>query len=130
MDTELTRTDIIKCVQSEKLRLRGVNPSSLDFSKLDVDAENRVFHNATLPTNIPGKRPSPVPVPVSVRAPFSDQNPQLAPSVWMNSLKATTLYDSLATTTSTVDVSASSFRSRKTARSAAVQLQFRQLHFR
>lgn len=34
MDTELTRTDIIKCVQSEKVRLRGVNLSGLDLSKL------------------------------------------------------------------------------------------------
>nr|KAJ0185171.1 hypothetical protein LSAT_V11C900500920 [Lactuca sativa] len=48
MDTKLTRTDIIKCVQSEKLRLRGVNLSGLDLFKLDVDAENTVFHNATL----------------------------------------------------------------------------------
>ncbi|CAI9268179.1 unnamed protein product [Lactuca saligna] len=76
MDTELTRTDIIKCVQSEKVRLRGVNLSGLDLSKLDlsfvdfsyaclknvffsranlhcakfrdVDAENTIFHNATL----------------------------------------------------------------------------------
>ncbi|GJR56553.1 FH protein interacting protein FIP2 [Tanacetum coccineum] len=36
MDTELTRTDIIKCVQSEKVRLRGVNLSGLDLSKLDL----------------------------------------------------------------------------------------------
>nr|KAJ0224559.1 hypothetical protein LSAT_V11C100022790 [Lactuca sativa] len=76
MDTELTRTDIIKCVQSDKVRLRGVNLSGLDLSKLDlsfvdfsyaclknvffsranlhcakfrdVDAENTIFHNATL----------------------------------------------------------------------------------
>ncbi|KAJ0793750.1 putative chromatin remodeling & transcription regulator BTB-POZ family [Helianthus annuus] len=36
MDTELTRTDIIKCAQSEKVRLRGVNLSGLDLSKLDL----------------------------------------------------------------------------------------------
>ncbi|KAH1249831.1 FH protein interacting protein FIP2 [Glycine max] len=74
--TELTRTDIIKCIQSEKVRFRGVNLSGLDLSKLDlsyvdfsyaclknvffsranlqcakfrdVDAEGSIFHNATL----------------------------------------------------------------------------------
>ncbi|XP_027922404.1 FH protein interacting protein FIP2 isoform X2 [Vigna unguiculata] len=74
--TELTRTDIIKCIQSEKVRFRGVNLSGLDLSKLDlsyvdfsyaclknvffsranlqcakfrdVDAEASIFHNATL----------------------------------------------------------------------------------
>nr|GEV08412.1 hypothetical protein [Tanacetum cinerariifolium] len=34
--TELTRTDIIKCVQSEHARLRGVNLSGLDLSKLNL----------------------------------------------------------------------------------------------
>lgn len=34
LDTELTRVDIIKCVQSEKVRFRGVNLSGLDLSKL------------------------------------------------------------------------------------------------
>ncbi|XP_021992019.2 FH protein interacting protein FIP2 [Helianthus annuus] len=76
VESELTRTDIIKCIQSEKVRLRGVNLSGLDLSKLDlsgvdfsfaclknvnfscanlyrakfqeVDAENILFHNATL----------------------------------------------------------------------------------
>ncbi|CAN6577584.1 unnamed protein product [Malus baccata var. baccata] len=76
VDTELTRTDIIKCIQSEKVRFRGVNLSGLDLSKLDlsfvdfsyaclknvffsranlqcakfkdVDAEGAIFHNATL----------------------------------------------------------------------------------
>ncbi|GMY20261.1 FH protein interacting protein FIP2 [Fagus crenata] len=75
-NNELTRTDIIKCIQSEKVRLRGVNLSGLDLSKLDlsnvdfsfaclknvffsranlycakfreVDAEGSNFHNATL----------------------------------------------------------------------------------
>lgn len=74
--TELTRTDIIKCIQSEKVRFRGVNLSGLDLSKLDlsyvdfshaclkkvffpranlqcakfrdVDAEASIFLNATL----------------------------------------------------------------------------------
>ncbi|XP_051152446.1 FH protein interacting protein FIP2 isoform X3 [Andrographis paniculata] len=74
--TELTRIDIIKCIQSEKVRFRGVNLSGLDLSKLDlsyvdfsyaclknvffsradlhcakfkdVDAETSIFHNATL----------------------------------------------------------------------------------
>ncbi|WVZ13512.1 hypothetical protein V8G54_011078 [Vigna mungo] len=74
--TELTRTDIIKCIQSEKVRFRGVNLSGLDLSKLDlsyvdfsyallknvffsranlqcakfrdVEAEASIFHNATL----------------------------------------------------------------------------------
>ncbi|KAG6437428.1 hypothetical protein SASPL_102345 [Salvia splendens] len=76
MGTELTRIDIIKCSQSEKVRFRGVNLSGLDLSKLDlsfvdfsyaclknvffsranlqcakfrdVDAEASIFHNATL----------------------------------------------------------------------------------
>ncbi|GAV82777.1 Pentapeptide domain-containing protein/K_tetra domain-containing protein/Pentapeptide_4 domain-containing protein [Cephalotus follicularis] len=76
LDTELTRTEIIKCIQSEKVRFRGVNLSGLDLSKLDlsfvdfsyaclktvffsranlqcakfrdVDAEGSIFHNATL----------------------------------------------------------------------------------
>lgn len=76
LNTELTRTDIIKCIQSEKVRFRGVNISGLDLSKLDlsyvdfsyaciknvffsranlqcakfrdVDAEGSIFHNATL----------------------------------------------------------------------------------
>lgn len=76
LDTELTRTDIIKCIQSEKVRFRGLNLSGLDLSKLDlsyvdfsyaclksvffsranlqcakfrdVDAEGSIFHNASL----------------------------------------------------------------------------------
>ncbi|XP_015899432.1 FH protein interacting protein FIP2 isoform X3 [Ziziphus jujuba] len=48
LDTELTRIDIIKCIQSERVRFRGVNLSGLDLSKLDVDAEGAIFHNATL----------------------------------------------------------------------------------
>ncbi|EXC31701.1 FH protein interacting protein FIP2 [Morus notabilis] len=76
LTTELTRTDIIKCIQSERVRFRGVNLSGLDLSKLDlsyvdfsyacirnvffsranlqcakfrdVDAEGAIFHNATL----------------------------------------------------------------------------------
>lgn len=34
MGSELTRSDIIKCTQSEKVRFRGVNLSGLDLSKL------------------------------------------------------------------------------------------------
>ncbi|KAI3894262.1 hypothetical protein MKW92_041934 [Papaver armeniacum] len=73
---ELTRTDIIKCIQSEKVRFRGLNLSGLDLSKLDlsyvdfsyaclknvffsranlqcakfrdVDAGGSIFHNANL----------------------------------------------------------------------------------
>ncbi|EPS66885.1 hypothetical protein M569_07890 [Genlisea aurea] len=76
MGTELTRIDIIKCIQTERVRFRGVNLSGLDLSKLDlsyvdfsyaclknvffsranlqcakfkdVDAEATIFHNATL----------------------------------------------------------------------------------
>nr|XP_027067976.1 FH protein interacting protein FIP2-like isoform X1 [Coffea arabica] len=76
LGTELTRIDIIKCIQSERVRFRGVNLSGLDLSKLDlsyvdfgyaclknvffsranlhcakfkdVDAEASIFHNATL----------------------------------------------------------------------------------
>ncbi|ONK68870.1 uncharacterized protein A4U43_C05F16900 [Asparagus officinalis] len=33
---ELTRKDIIKCVQSDKIRFRGVNLSGLNLSKLDL----------------------------------------------------------------------------------------------
>ncbi|XP_048321368.1 FH protein interacting protein FIP2 [Ziziphus jujuba] len=75
-DAELTRIDIIKCIQSERVRFRGVNLSGLDLSKLDlsfvdfsyacitnvffsranlqcakfrdVDAEGANFHNSTL----------------------------------------------------------------------------------
>ena len=40
--TDLTRIDIIKCIQSEKVRFRGVNLSGLDLSKLVI------FHNLVL----------------------------------------------------------------------------------
>lgn len=36
LDTELTRTDIIKCIQAEKVRFRGLNLSGLDLSKLVI----------------------------------------------------------------------------------------------
>lgn len=36
LDTELTRIDIIKCIQSERVRFRGVNLSGLDLSKLVI----------------------------------------------------------------------------------------------
>ncbi|XP_062113594.1 FH protein interacting protein FIP2-like [Humulus lupulus] len=76
LTTDLTRIDIIKCIQSEKVRFRGVNLSGLDLSKLDLsyvdfsyaclrnvffsranlqcakfrdgDAEGAIFHNAIL----------------------------------------------------------------------------------
>ncbi|KAL3644127.1 FH protein interacting protein fip2 [Castilleja foliolosa] len=76
MGTELTRIDIIRCIQSKRVRFRGLNLSGLDLSKLDlsfvdfsyaclknvffsranlqsakfkdVDAEAAIFHNATL----------------------------------------------------------------------------------
>ncbi|KAI5554807.1 hypothetical protein POPTR_019G038400v4 [Populus trichocarpa] len=76
LEAELTRADIIKCLQYEKVKFRGVNFSGLDLSKLDlsyvdfsyaslknvffsranlqcakfrdVDAEGSIFHNATL----------------------------------------------------------------------------------
>ncbi|XP_070043778.1 FH protein interacting protein FIP2 isoform X2 [Nicotiana tabacum] len=76
LGTELTRIDIIKCIQSDRVRFRGINLSGLDLSKLDlsfvdfsyaclktvffsranlqcakfrdVDAEASIFHNATL----------------------------------------------------------------------------------
>ncbi|KAI3877393.1 hypothetical protein MKX03_026450 [Papaver bracteatum] len=76
LNAELTRTDIIKCIQSEKVRFRGLNLSGLDLSKLDlsyvdfsfaclknvffsranlqcakfrdVDAGGSIFHNANL----------------------------------------------------------------------------------
>ncbi|XP_048498351.1 FH protein interacting protein FIP2 isoform X2 [Beta vulgaris subsp. vulgaris] len=75
-NSELTRRDIIKCIQSERVKFRGMNLSGLDLSKLDlsyvdfshaslkgvffsranlqcakfrdVDAEGSIFHNATL----------------------------------------------------------------------------------
>jgi hypothetical protein len=31
---ELTRMDVIKCIQAKKVRFRGVNLSGLDLSKL------------------------------------------------------------------------------------------------
>ncbi|KAH0723999.1 hypothetical protein KY290_006671 [Solanum tuberosum] len=76
LGTELTRIDIIKCIQSDRVKFRGINLSGLDLSKLDlsfvdfsyaclktvffsranlqcakfrdVDAEASIFHNATL----------------------------------------------------------------------------------
>lgn len=33
---ELSRTEIIKCIQSDRVRFRGVNLSGLDLSKLDL----------------------------------------------------------------------------------------------
>ncbi|CAH2069917.1 unnamed protein product [Thlaspi arvense] len=76
VEAELTRVDIIKCIQSERVRFRGVNLSGIDLSKLDLslvdfsyaclrnvffsrtnlqcakfrdaDAEGSIFHNATL----------------------------------------------------------------------------------
>lgn len=36
LQSELKRVDIIKCIQSEKVRLRGVNLSGLDLSKLVI----------------------------------------------------------------------------------------------
>ncbi|KAK3150524.1 hypothetical protein QOZ80_3AG0234250 [Eleusine coracana subsp. coracana] len=35
-EAELTRKDVIKCIQSQKCRFRGVNLSGLDLSKLDL----------------------------------------------------------------------------------------------
>ncbi|KAK9206283.1 hypothetical protein WN943_016558 [Citrus x changshan-huyou] len=43
LDTELTRIDIIKCIQSEKVRFRGLNLSGLDLSKLVIITELRVL---------------------------------------------------------------------------------------
>ncbi|WMV52972.1 hypothetical protein MTR67_046357 [Solanum verrucosum] len=36
LGTELTRIDIIKCIQSDRVRFRGINLSGLDLSKLDL----------------------------------------------------------------------------------------------
>ncbi|XP_058084459.1 FH protein interacting protein FIP2 isoform X2 [Magnolia sinica] len=47
---ELTRIDIIKCIQSERVRFRGVNLSDLDMSKLDlslVDFSHACLRNAS-----------------------------------------------------------------------------------
>ncbi|KAL6645204.1 hypothetical protein ACP70R_016812 [Stipagrostis hirtigluma subsp. patula] len=35
-ETELTRKDVIKCIQAQRVRFRGVNMSGLDLSKLDL----------------------------------------------------------------------------------------------
>uniref|UniRef100_A0A0E0DCJ2 BTB domain-containing protein n=1 Tax=Oryza meridionalis TaxID=40149 RepID=A0A0E0DCJ2_9ORYZ len=35
-EAELTRKDVIKCIQADKVRFRGVNLSGLDLSKLDL----------------------------------------------------------------------------------------------
>jgi hypothetical protein len=76
VEAELTRIDIIKCIQTERVRFRGVNLSGIDLSKLDLslvdfsyaclrnvffsrtnlqcakfrnaDAEGSIFHNAIL----------------------------------------------------------------------------------
>jgi uncharacterized protein YjbI with pentapeptide repeats len=34
LDAELTRADIIKCIQYKKVKFRGINFSGLDLSKL------------------------------------------------------------------------------------------------
>lgn len=75
-EAELTRTDVIKCIQDDKAKFRGVNLSGLDLSKLDLsyvdfsyarvrntffsranlqsskfrdaEAEGAIFHNAIL----------------------------------------------------------------------------------
>lgn len=36
LGTELTRIDIIKCIQSDRVRFRGINLSGLDLSKLVI----------------------------------------------------------------------------------------------
>lgn len=36
VEAELTRVDIIKCIQSERVRFRGVNLSGIDLSKLVI----------------------------------------------------------------------------------------------
>ncbi|XP_006364735.1 FH protein interacting protein FIP2 isoform X4 [Solanum tuberosum] len=36
LGTELTRIDIIKCIQSDRVKFRGINLSGLDLSKLDL----------------------------------------------------------------------------------------------
>jgi hypothetical protein len=36
VEAELTRIDIIKCIQTERVRFRGVNLSGIDLSKLDL----------------------------------------------------------------------------------------------
>ncbi|AQL09663.1 Potassium channel tetramerization domain-containing protein 9 [Zea mays] len=35
-EAELTRKDVIKCIQTQRVRFRGVNLSGLDLSKLDL----------------------------------------------------------------------------------------------
>lgn len=35
-EAELTRIDVIKCIQSDKIKFRGVNLSGIDLSKLDL----------------------------------------------------------------------------------------------
>ncbi|KAM3315346.1 hypothetical protein ACQJBY_033834 [Aegilops geniculata] len=35
-EAELTRKDVIKCIQAQKIRFRGLNLSGLDLSKLDL----------------------------------------------------------------------------------------------
>ncbi|KAJ3702426.1 hypothetical protein LUZ61_006131 [Rhynchospora tenuis] len=55
-EPELTRRDIIKCIQSKRLRFRGVNLSQLNLSKLDLSfvdftfacLKNTVFSHANL----------------------------------------------------------------------------------
>ncbi|XP_038985483.1 FH protein interacting protein FIP2 isoform X2 [Phoenix dactylifera] len=55
-EPELTRTEIIKCIQSERVKFRGVNLSGLNLSKLDLSfvdfsyarIQNTNFSNANL----------------------------------------------------------------------------------
>lgn len=44
LGTELTRIDIIKCIQSDRVRFRGINLSGLDLSKLVIYSSARLFH--------------------------------------------------------------------------------------
>ena len=49
LHTELTRTDIIKCIQSERVRFRGVNLCGLDLSKLVISwAPHHMFLSTIL----------------------------------------------------------------------------------
>ncbi|KAK4483765.1 hypothetical protein RD792_010968 [Penstemon davidsonii] len=52
MGTELTRIDIIKCIQSDRVKFRGVNLSGLDLSKLVLHSISYCFSLIQLDCNL------------------------------------------------------------------------------
>ncbi|KAL0710226.1 hypothetical protein Bca4012_017204 [Brassica carinata] len=57
VEAELTRVDIIKCIQSERVRFRGVNLSGIDLSKLCLETAIQYLQPACLSLNNAGSIP-------------------------------------------------------------------------